>query len=308
MKDHNNPPKWKKFEAFVANIQEYLTPHAKVTQNEFITGKSGVKRQNDVVVRYNLGQFNMLIVIDCKDWRNSVDIGDVGSFADLVEDVGANKGAIVCNAGFTSGALKRAREKGIELLKVADVESKDWPVKLAIPVLCDFRYIEYTSYGVSHTGPTPFMIPGTDPEYLEIYKSDGNLIDMITNLIKKAWNENKFPDEPGEHRDLKFVEEDAYFKVDDVLYGPAEITANIIVKQELYFGELPIDEAKGFHNEATGGFITRSFKTTKFDIGYIQKKWRLIDSKAEIAIEPVMTMYMSDFYPLLQGNKEADSN
>lgn len=303
MTDQNSTPKWKKFEAFVANIQEYLTPHAKVTQNEFIPGKSGVKRQIDIVVRYNLGQFDMLIVIDCKDWKNPVDIGDVGSFADLAEDVGANKGAIVCNAGFTSGALKRAQQKGIELLKVADVENKDWPVKLSIPMLCDFRYIEYSSYSVSHSAPTPFMIPGTDPQYLEIYNKNGELIDMITNLIKKAWNENKFPNEPGEHRDLTFVEEDAYFKVDDVLYGPAEIKADIFVNKKMYFGGLPLEECKGFHNEATGGFVTRSFKTTKLDIVDVQENWRQLDSEDELAIKPVMILYGSDVYPLLKINK-----
>jgi hypothetical protein len=206
MNDHNNPPKWQKFEKFVASIQKCLTPHAKVTHNDFISGKSGVKRQVDVAVRYNLGQFNLLVVIDCKDWKNPVDINDVGSFSDLVEDIGANKGAIVCNAGFTSGALKRAKEKGIDLLRAADAESKDWPVYMAIPMLCDFRYIEYSSYNIRHSAPTPFMIPGTDPRYLEIYNKDGELIDLITNLIKRAWNDKKLPDEPGEHRDLKFVE------------------------------------------------------------------------------------------------------
>jgi len=30
-----------------------------------------------------------------------------------------------------------------------------------------------------------FMIPATDPRYLEIYNKDGELIDIITNLIKK---------------------------------------------------------------------------------------------------------------------------
>lgn len=303
MADQNNIPKWKKFEAFVANIQEYLTPNAKVTQNEFILGKSGVKRQLDVVVKYNLGQFNMLIVIDCKDWKSPVDIGDVGSFADLVEDIGANKGAIVCNTGFTSGALKRAQEKGIDLLRVADAESKDWPVKLAIPTLCDFRYIEHYSYCVSHSAPTPFMIPATDPRYLEIYNKDGELIDIITNLIKKAWNENNFPNEPGEYRDLKFIKEDAYFKVDEILYGPAEITAKIIVGKKLFFGEVPLEQGKGFKNEATGGFITHSITTSNIDVADVERNWRRLKSEDELAVKPAFILRGSDLYPVIKTNK-----
>lgn len=300
MNDHNNPPKWQKFEKFVASIQKCLTPHAKVTHNDFISGKSGVKRQVDVAVRYNLGQFNLLVVIDCKDWKNRVDINDVGSFSDLVEDIGANKGAIVCNAGFTSGALKRAKEKGIDLLRAADAESKDWPVYMAIPTLCDFRYIEYSSYNIRHSVPTPFMIPGTDPRYLEIYNKDGELIDLITNLIKRAWNDKKLPDEPGEHRDLKFVEEDAYFKVDDNLYGPAEITANIKVCKKLFFGEVPLEQGKGFQNEVTGGFITHSITTSNIDVVDVEKNWRRLNSEDELSIKPALVLVASDVYPLIK--------
>jgi len=38
-------PKWKKFEEFIAAIQKDFTPHAKVTHNDTVTGKSGVARQ-----------------------------------------------------------------------------------------------------------------------------------------------------------------------------------------------------------------------------------------------------------------------
>lgn len=304
MNYQESPPKWKKFEEFVANIQKYLTPHAKVTHNEFIQGKSGVKRQVDVVVRYNLGQFNLLVVIDCKDWKNPVDIGNVGSFSDLVEDIGANRGAIVCNAGFTSGALKRAQEKGIDLLRVADAESKDWTAKLAIPTLCDFRYVKSYSYSIRHSVPTPFMIPYTDYRYLEIYNKDGELIDMISNLIKKAWNENKFPNEPGEYKGLKFIEEEPYFKVKDNLYGHFEITANIIVEKKLFFGKVPLEQGKGFKNETTGSFITRSIKTTDIDVVEVEKNWHKLTSEDELAIKPVLIIEAHDIYPLIETKYE----
>ena len=93
--------------------------------DERILGKSGVNRQIDVSVRYHLGEFEIFVAVDCKDWQKPVDIGDVGAFADLVEDVRANKGAMVCNAGFTSGAKLRAVEKGIDLFKAVDAETRD---------------------------------------------------------------------------------------------------------------------------------------------------------------------------------------
>jgi hypothetical protein len=73
-------PKWKQFEKFVEKIQKSLTPNADVKHNEFIFGKSGIKRQVDISIKYNLGQFDFLVAIDAKDWKNPVDINDVDAF------------------------------------------------------------------------------------------------------------------------------------------------------------------------------------------------------------------------------------
>lgn len=294
------PPKWKKFEEFVASIQKSLTPQAKVTHDELIKGKSGVKRQLDVSVRYNLGQFTILVVIDCKDWKEAVDISDVGSFADLVEDVGANKGAIICNAGFTSGAKQRAKEKGIDLFRAIDAESLDWPVYVAMPTLCDFRSIKKFNFTFRHTAPTPFAMPAVDPRYLQIYKSDGTLVDILQNLLTKAWNTGNLPSEPGEHRNIQFIEEEAYTKVNDSLYGPVEITTDITIEQKLYFGEVPIQKGQGFMNEMTGGFTTKSIETGTIDVVEVEKTWRRLKSKNELAVKPAMVLVASDHYPVIE--------
>jgi hypothetical protein len=128
----NNKYKWKKFEEAVASIQKNIAPGARITNDEKIKGKSGTVRQIDIVIRYNIGQYSILVVADCKDWKNPVDIGDVGQFIDMVEDVRANKGALICNVGFTEGARNRAKEKGIDLLRVIDTENPD--IKLKIPL------------------------------------------------------------------------------------------------------------------------------------------------------------------------------
>lgn len=105
-------PKWKRFEEFVDEVQRYLAPDAQVSTDERILGLSGKRRQIDVVVRKTIGQFSLLIVIDCKDWKAAVDIQDVESFIGMVSDVQANKGAMVCNSGFTDGAKAVAKSKG----------------------------------------------------------------------------------------------------------------------------------------------------------------------------------------------------
>ena len=292
-------PKWEKYEELVASIQKTLTPKAIVTRSDTITGKSGVIRKIDVSIRYNLGQFKLLFVIDCKDWSKPVDIGEVGTFADLLEDVSANKGAIVCNAGFTEGAKKRATEKGIDLLMAVDAESMEWPVYISMPTLCDFRYMKNYNLCFSYSGPGPFEIPAIDPRYIPLYSKDGKLIDIVINLLIKAWNAGRLNSEPGDYEGVKFIEEAVYTKVDDHIYGPVDITANISVGQNLFFGQTPIKKAQGFKKELTGAFVTKSMESDKIIAAEVEKNWTKIENKDELAVEPVMTIVALDAYPVI---------
>lgn len=293
----NNKSKWKKFEEVVASIQKNITPGARITIDEKIKGKSGTVRQIDIVIRHNIGQYSILVVADCKDWKNPVDIGDVGQFIDMVEDVGADKGALICNAGFTEGARNRATEKGIDLLKVIDTENPDIKLKISFPALCDFRRIKTFNFRFRHS--TPFAMPACDPRYVEIYKQDHSFNDILVNLLTKAWKSGKFPLEIGEHKNLKFIEEDAYTKVNNTFYGPVEITAGIVVKRKLFFGNIPLKKGQGFINEVTGGFSTKSIEFG-LDVVEIGKTWQEISDPSELAIRPTFTFHAIDCFPLIE--------
>ena len=54
--------------------------------------KSQRTRQIDVLVRQKIGQYEMLIVLDCKDYARPVDVKGVEEFHGLLDDVGANCG------------------------------------------------------------------------------------------------------------------------------------------------------------------------------------------------------------------------
>jgi len=295
----NNKSKWKKFEEAVASIQKNIVPGARITNDEKIKGKSGTVRQIDIVIRYNIGQYSILVIADCKDWKNPVDIGDVGQFIDMVEDVRANKGALICNTGFTEGARNRAKEKGIDLLTVIDTENPDIKLKIGFPALCDFRRIETFNFCFRHSASTPFAMPACDPRYIEIYKQDHSFNDILINLLVKAWNSGKLPLEIGEYKNLKFIEEDAFTKVNNIFYGPVEITAAIAVKRKLFFGNIPLEKGQGFTNEVTGGFTTNSIEFG-LDVVEVEKTWQEISDPIELAIQPVFIFHASDCFPLIE--------
>src|ERR1700722_15474823 len=89
-------PKWKRFEKLAYEIQREFAGSATVTLNDSIQGiDSKVSRQIDISVRQNVGQYPILVVIDCKDYRVRVDVKAVEEFGGLVRDVRANRGALI---------------------------------------------------------------------------------------------------------------------------------------------------------------------------------------------------------------------
>ncbi|MBI4296494.1 MAG: restriction endonuclease, partial [Chloroflexi bacterium] len=136
----DSEPKWRRFEQVAAEIQHALAPNAEVTLNDHILGKdSGVGRQIDITVRQKIGQYEILVAIDCKDYKTPVDIKDVDSFAGMIRDIQAHKGAMIAANGFTNGAKQVGIRLGLDLYRLVDTDSVDWQNSVSIPMLCDFR-------------------------------------------------------------------------------------------------------------------------------------------------------------------------
>ena len=138
-----NTPKWKKFEQLVTKVQQDLSPQAIVTPNDKIEGKiTGTKRQIDVSIRQRVGQYEMLVAIECKDLSVPVDVKDVEEAIGLIQDIGANKGVIVSARGFTAAAKTRGENAELILYRLIDCGEHDWKTDVSVPVLCDCRKIK----------------------------------------------------------------------------------------------------------------------------------------------------------------------
>lgn len=114
---------FKDLEMLVAKIQKQLAPTATVTHNAKMKGRhTGVMRQIDVLVEQNVGQYQMRIVLDAKDYKTPVDVKGVEEFHGVVDDVGAQKGVLVCPAGFSDAAKARAKGFQIDLYSPVDID------------------------------------------------------------------------------------------------------------------------------------------------------------------------------------------
>lgn len=291
-----NNKKWKKFEKLVLEIQKVLSPTAVVKHDDKIIGKqSGTKRQIDISIKQSIGQYEILIVIDCKDYRDPVDLKGVEEFIGLVKDVQANKGAIVSASGFTTSAKLRAENAGINLYRIVDTKKHDWQTFVSMPTVCDFRRPR-VSFRFSSTQFGPFKLPNPqlyDYSKLMLYDDNDQPLGEVLNLFINVWNSGSLPEQLGEHRDIGFIDGITKIKYEDEFYF-VKVTANFFVISRLFFGELDIEEISGFSDEISGGIITTGFKTGILDAGIVEKEWKLINSIEDLAIKPVAVFMALD--------------
>jgi hypothetical protein len=111
---------WRRYEAQIADwARQLVGDTAEVQTNVKMPGRqSGVDRQVDVLVT---GAFaggavkSATAVIDAKLYGRKLNVSEVGAFASLVEDVGADFGVLVTNEGFSAAAQRLAQRRRIRL-------------------------------------------------------------------------------------------------------------------------------------------------------------------------------------------------
>ncbi len=288
----NSEPKWRRFEKLIAKVQQELASNAVVTHNDHIKGHdSGGFRQIDVTVKQNIGQYEILIAIDCKDYKVPVDVKDIEEFIGLVKDIRANKGVMVAANGFTDTAKRIGGKAGLNLYRLIDTEAHDWQTYVSIPVICDFRRMRFQFI-------IPQFLASVDPREIVLYDSNHNRLGTTETLLLTRWNSGELPSELGEHKNITVSKVPT-----KVSYGgqflEVNILANIMVKCRLFFGELPLIQVRGFADEYDGHIITRECTTGWLDVGEVERDWRQLASFDEIAIKPVIILTALDIFNIL---------
>ena len=121
----------KRFERLTAGLHSLLMAGADVRWDEKIIG-----RQVDVSVRFVIGGYEFLTIIDCKDRGRRSTRDDIVVLEERREVSGAHKAVLVSARGFQSGAREYAASKNIELFTLQELPA-DWTevVTAALPAL-----------------------------------------------------------------------------------------------------------------------------------------------------------------------------
>jgi hypothetical protein len=282
---------FRELEQLVAKIQKSLAPRAEVLHSVFMEGRqSKRRRQVDVLVHEKIGQYEINIVIDCKDYKKPIDVKGVEEFDGLLADVGAQKGVLVCPAGFTKAAKTRADGLQIDLYSPFDTGLHKWQVKATIPAVCDFRSARM-GFGVQVCYPAPFRLASDFFTSTSAYSKDGRELGTPLAVASRRWDNGEYPIEPGVHESI------AVFETRQVMfdngYGqqiPTDIYLSLLVDQELYYGPLPVPHVSGFKDELTGKVITNAFQIGMLDPNEVTEHWLKIKDVSDAPVRPGIIM------------------
>lgn len=281
---------YKKLELLVAKIQRDLAPNSRVTHNARLQGRSGALRQIDVLVEDRIGQYDIRIVLDCKDYKVPVDIKDVEECSGLFEDVCAQRGVIVCPAGFTKNAKARAQQLQIDLYSPVDTEPHKWQARVKVPALCDFRNVKM-SLGIASKTDKGFRLDHGFQDTLRVMDEEtGNDLGTMVSIMSEEWFSGRYPIDPGIHERQPLLPR--RLTVDNG-YGSqihVDLSVEIFVEKALFYGQFQITRLSGFHDAIKGGVITNAFAFGILSPDEIVQGWRRIKDLSEAPVRPVLEL------------------
>jgi hypothetical protein len=290
----SDKPKWKRFEEVVAKIQSDLAEDATVTPDDRIIGKSGTVRKIDISIRKRVGQFELLVVIDCKDHASPIDINVVRAFRDLLDDVGAHKGALVSAGGYTKGAKDRAVQLGIDIYRLIDTGDHDWKTALALPALIEFTGPTKMSLSFRAVEAESFYIPeNLDLRKFAFFDEQEQPVGTARDLIGQKWNAKQIPQTPGVYRGIELAQDPLKFVVRG-RFSRARVSANVTIESRLHFGYWPVSAASGFFDEANDATITRSLELDVLSMQEVEQQWQRVDKPEDLQVRPVLKLRAFD--------------
>lgn len=108
--------------------QQYQEEAAEFFRSLGLTASTNVTLQGvrtkhdiDVFVTIDVAGFQVKWLVECKHWRSSVSKLHVLALREIVADLGADRGIILCEEGFQSGAVEAANLTNVQVTSLADL-------------------------------------------------------------------------------------------------------------------------------------------------------------------------------------------
>lgn len=113
--------RWQQYQIDVGTLLAELGFETEIENK--ITSARGVTHEVDVSARRVIAGIETLWIVECKLWRNKIGKEKVAALNDICQDLGADRGLLLSEAGFQSGALKHASGRSITLTSIEDLRA-----------------------------------------------------------------------------------------------------------------------------------------------------------------------------------------
>jgi hypothetical protein len=220
---------WKKYQEDAAAYFRSLGMEARTD-----TAVKGARSSHDVdvlVTSHYLG-FDITWIIECKHWKTPVNKLHVLALREIVADVGADRGILLSESGFQSGAIEAANLTNIQVTSIAEISKSAGPSIYAMRLrdlfdrtgVCKERY-----WNISKSDRIEF---GLRADVGAVDYSGARVVDMCTDLLTKAFRGIY----PFESEDLEVLRQ---FGNDKQFGSSAEVVA--LVEQKVSELEVKLD-------------------------------------------------------------------
>jgi hypothetical protein len=195
---------------------------------------------------------------------------------------------IVCPRGFSAAAKERAVGLQIDLYSPVDTDPHKWQARVTAPAICDFREAGL-SFHIQMSHPLPLTLA---PMFWQSLVAHDPLTrqPLATPLAAaiERWERGQFPIEPGMH-DYMPIFNQAEVLVDNGYSQlvPVDLKVALMVRSQLFYGQIPIKALSGFRDELSGRVITNAFKIKLIDPDEVEANWVRLNSVTE-APSPVL--------------------
>jgi hypothetical protein len=112
---------WERYQHQTADLLRELGFTAEV--NDPLQTPNGVVHRVDVSARIVLAGVAVLWVVECKLWNRAVPKEKVSALKDIVNDLGADRGLLMSEKGFQSGAVNLAAAKNVTLSSLDELRT-----------------------------------------------------------------------------------------------------------------------------------------------------------------------------------------
>jgi hypothetical protein len=281
--------RWKEFEAVTGQVLAELAPRAEVTVDDHIPGRfSEALRQIDVSVRWHEADRKHLLIVQARDRSTPADINAVGEFAAVIDDVGADRGILVCRSGFTTKAQIYARNRGIRLWNIHDASSANWDHQLTVPIVWVdlFPEVELRLNVRSEVGDRP--LPYRNAPFV-LTADDGGTVLNLPSTFEDAWNNGSLPRTTGIEHLVSFTQERVRLFVDaadgERAFRPVDDLrmAYVVRPTGSWLGHLTPTECRGYID----ALADDAFVVSHLPIGQVptnrDERWQQIEDPKAVA-------------------------